>query len=378
MIIDLGTSSFKCGMVGESTPSAIIPAVVGIPTKKTKILLRKVQQQEEPLPDIVIGLDAVHNFHRVSLHYPLEHGIVKQWEQLEHLAQACFDELDQDPASTGVILTQPTYNPKSCIEKLAQVFFENFNCPTFAVVPSGVCALYSSGRTTGVVLDSGEGVTSVTPVYDGFIIEKAANRINVGGKEVTDHLKRLLFERGYNFSNPQDEMYLKQVKEELCYLSKNYSKDIAAQEEVVTFSLPDGQAIDVGKERFRAAEILFDSTITQSELPSLTEFVANCIKACPIDVRRMLLSSTVLSGGNTLFPNLGSRLEASIGQFFPGLFASTKVIESSDRLCSVWAGASIMASFSSFQQVTVTREVYDENGPSIVHGYRREETEAEE
>jgi actin-related protein len=297
----------------------------------------------------------------------------------EHVAHHCFSELEMEPESTGVVVPEPPYNPRQCTEQIAQTFFEAFGVPQMAVVPSGICALYASGRTTGVVLDSGGGVTHISPVFDSYIIQNATNRINHGGEDVTEHLKNILFERGLNFTTPQDELLVRRIKENMCYVSPNYESEMkTAVEALANFDLPDGQTICLGKERFRAPEILFSPFITLSELPSLQELCANAVKSCGIDIRKQLLGNIVLCGGNTLFPGIGKRLEEEVLRYFPGLFGSVNVIESPDRLFSSWAGASVLASLPSFGANIVTKEVYDEHGPSIVRGYNKGHVEGED
>ena len=373
MILDLGTASVKAGICGESLPSVVFPTVVGIPSKRTGLLKKKTAEPEAAAKSHYIGHEAIHHMNRASLQYPVEHGIVQNWPIVEQVLNHTFEELSLSPDETGVVLTIPPYNPKPCTEQLVQTLFEAFGVMEIAVVPSGVCALYASGRTTGLVLDSGEGVTHVTPVFDSFIVQSAANRLNYGGKQITDHLKTIMFERGFNFTTPQDELLVRKLKEETCYVSLDYEADMKLAEDglLANFDLPDGQSIQVGKERFRAPEILFNPSIVQNELPAVQEFVSSAVKGCGIDIRKSLLGNIVLCGGNTLFPGYAKRLEVEVLKTFPGLFGYVKLIESSDRLFGVWAGASVVASLGSFQSNVVTREVYDEHGPAIVHNYRR-------
>lgn len=372
LIIDVGTSSIKAGVSSESLPAVVFPTVVGTPKRNTGLLKKKTIGNEEALPSTLIGHEALHHMHRCALNYPVERGVVSNWASMEHIINHCFTELDVEPSSTGVVMTEPPYNPRQCTERLAETFFEAFGSPQLAVIPSGICALYASGRTTGVVLDSGAGVTHVTPVFESFIVQNAINRINFGGNDVTQHLRTLLFERGLNFTSPQDELEVKRMKEALCTVSQDYASDLSNQEEILAdYFLPDGQNIQIGRERFRAPEILFSPNIVQSEMPSLQEFVAGAVKACGIDVRKSLMGNIVLCGGNTLYGGFAKRLEDEATKFFPGLFGSVKVIDSSDRLFSVWAGACVVANLPSFSSNIVTRSVYEEHGASIVRGYSK-------
>ncbi|ESL06963.1 actin [Trypanosoma rangeli SC58] len=380
IVADFGSSLVKAGTVSESLPSLIFPTVVGTPTKKYGLLrCNKVAPEEAPLAPFVVGAEAIHEMHRATLHHPIQHGIVKDWPKMEQIIHYTFSEFGLDPEETSLVCTEPLFTPKQNSEQMAELLFEAFGVPSLAFIPSGMCALYSSGRTTGVVLDSGDGVTQVTPVYDSYIIRDAASRFNHGGHEVTEHLRTLLFERGLNFVSPQDWLSVKSIKETVCYVSSTYEKELQEEEEELhLFSLPDGQNIHVGKEAFRAPEILFSPCITMSELPSMSEFVVTAIKRCSIDMRKELLSSIILSGGNTMFRGFVSRLSGEALKEFPGLFGGAKVIDAFDRQYSVWSGASVLAGLATFSDHLLTRDAFDEHGPSIVHNYSRSATLGEE
>ncbi|ORC84586.1 putative actin [Trypanosoma theileri] len=373
IIVDFGSSSVKAGTASESLPSLIFPTVVGVPVKKMGLLKRnKVKDEMTPLPPFIVGTEAIHEMHRAILHYPIQHGIVKDWAKMEQIINYTFTELGLNPEETSVVCTESLFNPKHSSEQLVELLFGAFNVPSVAVIPSGVCALYSSGRTTGLVLDSGDGVTQITPVYDSYIIQRGANRINHGGSDVTEYLRTLLYERGFNFTSPQDKLTVKSIKEHLCYISTEYTRELQEKEEKQSFfSLPDGQKVQIGKEAFRAPEILFSPHIMMSELPSMQELVVDAVKRCSIDIRKDLLSSIILSGGNTMFEGFASRLTEEVLKEFPGLFASAKVIDAPDRQYSVWSGASVLAGLASFSERLVTLDIFEEHGPSIIHSYNR-------
>jgi len=377
LVLDPGTSSVKCGLAAESLPAVVCPSVVGKRVaQRKKLILKKTaaldEDDEGGLPETTVGDDAVTAMRErvggVHLHWPITNGVVKDWDPMEHLINHCFAEMECVPESTNVVLTQPPFNPRDSLEKWATAMFESFQVPRLAVVPQGLCALYASGRVTGVVLDSGDGVTTVSPVYDSFPIAHATNRMNVGGGDVTTHMKRLLYERGYNFSNAVDELNLRQLKESLGWVSQDYEKDLAAPEAVEKYEMPDGSEIEVGRERFRCTEVLFSPGIVHSEDKGMAEFVAAAVQSCGIDARRDLLANVVLSGGNTLFDGFAKRLQQDVVTHFPGLFASTSVVAAPDRKFNVWAGASVLATLDSFSAYYVTRDEYDEHGPGVVHG----------
>ena len=371
LILDPGSSSVKFGPGTESLPVVVVGSVVGRPVKKKKGLLSKSSAAEtgSEVPAHVFGQDALSYGGQVTLSNPIERANVVIWEDMDQILNHCFQESGVEAERHGLVVALPSFGTRELSERFAQACFESFDMKHFAIANQGLCALYASGRTTGLVLESGDGVTTITPVYDSFVLPVGLNRINIGGSDVTKHLKRLMFERGYNFTSQLDTHYLNTVKEGQAYVAMDYKGELESPDEVVAVDLPDGQTINVGRERFRCAEILFDSTILQSELPSMSAAVTTAIKRCAIDVRRDLSSSIVLSGGNTLLTGFGARLRSEVATNFPGMFGSVSVVEPPDRKFNVWGGAAVLSNLSSFEDHIITRDLYDEVGPSIVHSF---------
>jgi actin-related protein len=109
-----------------------------------------------------------------------------------------YTDLRIDPSEHPVLLTEAPLNPRPNREKMAEIMFETFNVPAMYVSMQAVLSLYASGRTTGLVVDSGDGVTHIVPIYEGFALTHAINRIDLGGRDITEYLRRLLRQRGYS------------------------------------------------------------------------------------------------------------------------------------------------------------------------------------
>lgn len=176
------------------------------------------------------------------------------------------------------------------------------------------------GLTSGVVVDSGDGVTHIVPVYHSVVLNHLTRRLDVAGRDVTRQLIALLLRRGYAFNRTADFETVRQIKEKLCYVSYDLELDKRLSEDttvlVESYTLPDGRVIRVGSERFEAPECLFQPHLVDVEQPGIAEFLFNTIQAADVDVRTSLYGAIVLSGGSSMYPGLPSRLEKELKQLW--------------------------------------------------------------
>ena len=148
--------------------------------------------------EVFVGEEAQQKRGVLKVESPIEHGIVKNWDDMEKIWHHAFKNImDVSPEEHPVLLTEAPLNPKQNRERMTQIMFETFNVPCLYVSVQGVLALYSSGRTSVLVLDSGDGVSHTMPIYEGYAVPHAIQRIHLAGRHLTEHLRNMLGRRGY-------------------------------------------------------------------------------------------------------------------------------------------------------------------------------------
>ena len=334
IVIDNGSGLSKIGFGGDDAPRSVFPTIVGRPRSDAQ--------------DVFIGNNAVSRRGILNLNRPIEHGVVTNWEDIQKLWHyAFYEELRSAP----------------------EELFETFRVPAVYIGNQAVLSLYSSGRTAGLVFGSGDGVTNYVPVNDGHALTHAIRKVDFSGRNISEYLAAILTERGYSFTTSAEIETARDIKEKLTYVALDFNEELskASASSAIdkSYDLPDGQVITVANERFRAPEALFQPSLLGLDIDGVDEAINKTILELDADLRGVLYHSILLSGGNTLFPGLEERLTKELVS--KGVSGDVKVVAPPERSTSVWIGASILSSLSTFHEMWVSKAEYDEAGPSIVN-----------
>jgi actin, other eukaryote len=357
----------KAGFAGKDAPTAVFPSIIGRPM----------------LPGILIGMDQKDRYYGneamskrayLTLKYPMKRSLVVNWDDMESLwFNVFYDELRVAPEEHPILISDSILSSKSQRELITQHMFECFNAPAMHIAISSILSLYASGRTTGVVLECGAGTTSVMPVYEGYAMEHANKRFDLGGSDLNVYLNKILMERGYaSFTTSAEREIVRDIKEKMCYVAKDFDVESKFAEESTalekSYELPDGNLVVMNSELFRCAEVLFQPTLCGKEMSGIHESVFDTIMKCNIDMRKSLYANILVSGGSTMFPGFAERMTKEMIGLAPSRMGEViKVVASPQRKHSAWIGGSILASLSTFQQMWINKADYDEHGPSIVN-----------
>ncbi|XP_072897516.1 actin, larval muscle-type-like isoform X3 [Hemitrygon akajei] len=331
IVIDNGSGLIKSGISGDKEPRSIFYNVIGKPRQKSLII-------GAGQKDFYIGEEAQAKRGVLSIKYPVEHGIVTSWDDMDKIWRMC------------------------------QILFEGFEVPAMYVAVQAVLALYASGRTTGCVMDSGDGVTHTVPIYEGYCLPHAVLRLELGGRDLTEYLVRILTESGISFVSTAEKEIVRDIKERLCYVALDLQAEMCRKpcEVEKDYKLPDGQVIKIQSQRFRCPETLFIPANIGIEAPGIDKLCFNAIMKCDIDLRRDLYANVILAGGSSLFPGIDERMLKELTKMVP-TGTPVKVCAPAERKNSVWIGGSILSSLSAFRQMWVTDCEYKEVGANIVH-----------
>ena len=356
IVVDFGTSTIKAGLSGYDAPSVIFPTIVD--TNKQ------------------VGFDCT------GKQIQFEQGIINDWDSVELILSHAIKELKTTTKDRPFLLIEKNLSPASNREKFAEILFETFNSPHIYISSSASLSLYSSGRLTGLVVESGEYLTHSVPIYQGHPLNYATEELNIGGNQITIFLMQLLTQRGYSCK----EEYKKEfeiIKEKLTHVSFDFEDEMKTQNSPMGYEkhyeLPDGEMIILGDERFRCCEILFQPHLFYGENSNnnlnnnsnskegIHSLINKSINKVDFGIQREICSNIVLAGGSTLFNGFNTRLQKELSSVVSSTIP-VKIISPYERQFSSFIGGSILSSYSDFvSKNCLSKSDFNEIGSKVLH-----------
>ncbi|CAO3614921.1 unnamed protein product [Mucor hiemalis] len=429
----------RAGYAGEDTPRVMFPTSVGyVDTEEDVVMTEQdgsAEQQNttQRKRQYYIGDNKINTFRsNMEVKNPMKDGMIDDWEAVEQIWEATFNTmLRVQPESHPLLCTEPAWNTKDNREKTMELAFEKFQFPAFYLAQDAVMTAFSVGRATALVLDSGGGVTSAVPVYDGFVLKKGILHQPIAGDTLADQIKtQLANDLNYtitphykilkkskveadqapdlqlreleglkdSFNDYQTSRVINEYKETVCQVSEvTFDEGLLSSRPKKSFEFPDGFNHAFGIERYKVPEHIFqphfddekeqkeekmedveeeneENKVVEEVVESkkqylgVPEMVYNSINNCDIDLRPLLFNNVVVTGGNTLFSGFNERLNYELPLKAPGSKIKIHAAgNATERKSSSWLGGSILASLGTFHQLWVSRKEYEEFGASIVH-----------
>eukprot|EP01091_Cochliopodium_minus_P011811 TRINITY_DN3444_c0_g1_i1.p1 TRINITY_DN3444_c0_g1~~TRINITY_DN3444_c0_g1_i1.p1 ORF type:complete len:572 (-),score=154.00 TRINITY_DN3444_c0_g1_i1:27-1742(-) len=361
--IDTGTGSIKAGFAGDTLPKVTMQTLVG----KTKAKFKKLDPE---MRDFYFGNEVTNLEEKLIIKYPIEAGVVTDWDMMDKLWQHTFKELDVDPEDRRVLLTEPPHNPKENKEKMVEIMFENYDVGELHIAMQAVMSLYSVGKTTGVVMDIGDGVAHTVPVSDGFILPHNIQRMNLAGRDLTQYLSVLLAKREMNFTTSSEMQIVKRIKEKTAYVALDFEKELKLQPQPYEFELPDNKKISIQYERFECLEPLFKPHLVEMEAPGIHQILYDTVMKCDIDLRKPLFSNIVLTGGTVSCPGMAERLKRELEKTVTTM--KIHIAQDDRRDIGVWRGCSVISELRNFDG-WVSIDEYLEYGASCMDKDKRDD-----
>ena len=363
IVIDSGTGMMKGGIAGEDAPKTCFPTLIGRPNKGQIIGAKD--------KEVFIGFEAKEKRQVLDLTSPIEEGNVVDWDDMIKVWNYLYyTELKVDPTEQPVHLAETAKSTKGSREKTMQIMFEDFSVPAFYVSMQSVLSLFSSGKTLGLILDSGDGITSVVPIYEAYSMNHAIVNTKLAGQDLTSYMTKLLSDSGVDLGEPHMiAENAKLIKEDVAFVAQDYEDEMRAYEhtegKLVDYILPDGSSVTLGNSLIRCPEALFSPNILKKDFGGVHQACYSAVQKCDPDLRRELFGNILLTGGSTMFSGFADRLNKETSALAPSS-VKVKVSAPDERKYTAWIGGSILSTLATFQTMWVLRQEYDEAGVSVV------------
>lgn len=361
LVFEISSRKVVAGIAGDYNPKFIYPSFIA---KEKKGSNNKKQQDLSEY----IGNDVKEKRYTCDISYTLNRSKVENFENYEKIVDQIFQDLKEAPEKRQCMVSHSIMETTKNLYKIQEIYFESFKVPAFCNVLDSILSLMAVSRNVGMILDVGDGHTTCYPVLDTFHFKRSCISMNFGGKDMTDYLMSSLRDGGHYFYNNNHREMIIDLKEKECgvlekpedYFNKCKSSKQEREEEK-TYSLPDGTKINLGLERFKCGELLFNPNHYGFNNLSIQELLYESINAVDINSRKELYTNIILTGGVTYLKGFKDRLQKEMEKLLP-TYSKLRISEYDERNNFVWMGGSTLSSLSSFSPSWITRNDYLESG----------------
>lgn len=372
IVLDNGSGTIRCGFSGDEKPRVSYSSVIGRPKYKKINYL----PSDLSIDDTFVGNQAQLRRGLLKLKYPIEHGTIEDWDSMELIwQQLLLHDLVNDDKDTNsfslnehsILITEHAFTIRRQREKMCEIFFEHFNVNSINISIPTILSLYSTGRTTGVSVDIGDGVASIASIYDGFALPSTMKRINLGGRDITRLLRLEMMKNGYLMNSSSEFEIIRNMKERLGFIDVG-DNDENDSFSVDKFQLPDGKFLRIPKSSIsKSCELLFNPELFGFEESNVSNELYNSINKTDLNLRGQLFESIVISGGSTLLKNFNLRLLKDLKKIDNGI--KLKIFASHERRNNCFIGGSILSTLSTFNKILVSKKQFLEDSNCIHDRY---------
>ena len=357
IVIDIGSGLIKAGFGGEDGPRNIFNSIVGVP--KMLGLMVGMEQKER-----YVGDEAISKLEIMNFNSPIQRGQIADWDKFETLMHyLLYNEMKVVPEEVSVLITESPLSSKDNRSKLAEILFQTFNVEKIHIANSSMLGLFAYGKTSGLIVDSGFNITSSVPIYEGFPLQHASVKLDIGGEDLSKNLLEMIQkELDPSYKLIKGRILADDIKEKLGYISLNSKEEENGED--VSYTLPDGKDIHLSNELWKCCDKLFNPGEDNKNLMSVKDMVVDSISKCDDDVKNDIKEYICLIGGNTLLKNFPEKLRGDLSD--SNELGNFNLSYAPERQFSAWIGGSIVSSLDNFHYMWVTKEEYDENGKTLV------------
>ena len=354
LIVDCGSGYCKAGYSGYIEPTVTLPTAVWHPQSNNMIT-------KDDKSNLLFGKQALEAENGVLIH-PIQKTKIIEWDDFElYLDNLFTNELKIKPEEYGIFMTEPPLTLKSSRERLTEILFEKFNTPFIFITNGAVLSSYGAFKYSGFVLDCGYDSSTIVPISNGYPYSSCIQTIDVGGKDVSEFLIKLLVKKGYD--EKKIKKYIKEIKENCCYIENDNNKKIKK------FNLPDGTEIELDKERILSTEVLFHPEMINKTVGGVANTFCSSVSAIDhLTKKKFEGNNLIIAGGSTLLDGFSDRLKVEIGRYYGGKYKDRMdIINIKERNNLQWIGASTYSLMQIFKGLCTSKDEYNSFGAAAVH-----------